>query len=45
MSLSLGNIKLEKSVVEFTMGIDSDRNSLECVQHEHGENWELIDVE
>ena len=44
-SLNLGNMKFEKSVVEVTKGIDSDRNSLEHVQHEHGENWELIDVE
>ena len=38
-------MKLEKSVVEVMKGIDSDRNSLEHIQHKHDENWELIDIE
>ena len=29
MSLNIGNMKLEKSMVEVIKGIDSDRNSLE----------------
>ena len=45
MSLNLRNVILEKSVVEVTKGIDSDRNSLERAQHKHSENWELIDAE
>ena len=45
MSLNLRNVILEKSVVEVTKGIDSDRNSLEHFQNKYGENWELIDVE
>ena len=32
-------------MVEVTKGVDSDRNNLEHVQNEHGENCELIDVE
>ena len=39
MSLNIGNMKFEKSVVEVIKGIDSDRNSLEHIQHKHGENW------
>ena len=31
-------------MVEVIKGIDSDRNSLEYVQHKYGNNWELIDV-
>ena len=44
MSLELGNIKLEKSVLEITKGTDSDENSLEHIQHEHDKNLELIDT-
>ena len=40
-----GNMVLEKSGVEVIKGIDSDRNSLECIQHKYDENWELIDIE
>ena len=31
--------------LEVIKGIDSDKNSLEHVQHKHGENWELINIE
>ena len=38
-------MKLEKSVVEVTKRIDSDKNSLEHIQNKYSENWELIDIE
>ena len=44
-SLNLGNMKLEKSVVEVIKGIESNINSLEYMQHKYGDNWELIDAE
>ena len=45
VSLELGNVKLEKLAVEVTKWIDSDKNSLEHIQHENGEFCELIDIE
>ena len=43
--LKHGREMMGKDFIEVSKERDSDNNCEECLQHEHGEKWELIDDE